>query len=509
MSFTPSKYQQAIYDWIHNGEGNGIIEAVAGSGKSSTLIEAANQISSDKRVLFLAFNKAIATELKDRVPAHCEAMTLNGLGHRAWMRFMNGSIKLDANKTMTIIQEAFTEEEAKRFGFGVKRLVSMAKAHGIVPKAIKDAQGAMEDTDESWLDLISHFDIDFLTEFLPKNEADEIIKTAISLARRVLTLSCEHKNLIDFDDQLYLTAIYGVAMPRYDWVFVDESQDLNPIQMRLVEMVSKHGRTVAVGDENQSIYGFRGADINSMSNFKKRFNATSLPLSICYRCPKSHIEMAQTIVPHIEASPTAASGTVDRLGKDWTPQMFLNDDLVICRATAPLVKMAYKILAAKVPVRILGRDIGTGLTSLIKKMKPRSTEHLIEKLDAWAERERDKILSKDRDGNTDKVDDKYETVMTFIDMFPGASPDRLCREIESIYSDNTKGILTLCTCHKSKGLESNRVFILNGWMMPSKGAKKEWQKKQELNLQYVAFTRAKKSLVFIDEETKRFKNGNK
>ena len=54
--FKPSKYQQAIYDFITDGEGNTVIDAVAGSGKSTTIVNALNIIPQDRKILFLAFN---------------------------------------------------------------------------------------------------------------------------------------------------------------------------------------------------------------------------------------------------------------------------------------------------------------------------------------------------------------------------------------------------------------------------------------------------------------------
>jgi superfamily I DNA/RNA helicase len=59
------------------------------------------------------------------------------------------------------------------------------------------------------------------------------------------------------------------------------------------------------------------------------------------------------------------------------------------------------------------------------------------------------------------------------------------------------GCLTLCTVHKAKGLEWNRVYILDEFLMPSKYARQAWQQQQETNLQYVAVTRAKQELKFI------------
>jgi len=246
----PSKYQQAIYSWIQTGFGNGIVEAVAGSGKTTTIVNATKVIPADKKICFLAFNKSIAEELKAKLPAHCEASTLNSLGHRAWMRHMQ-SIKLDANKTSTIMFDCLTADEMRQFGANIKRLVSLAKAHLVVPKSVyADQKIGTEDNEDVWLGFIDKYDIELnIPADVSDKEFQKQTSDCIKLAQRVLELSCEVKNIIDFDDQIYLTTVFKARTGRYDFVFVDEAQDLNPAQMTMIQSLS--GRIVAIGDSRQ------------------------------------------------------------------------------------------------------------------------------------------------------------------------------------------------------------------------------------------------------------------
>jgi len=64
MKFKPSKYQRVVYQFIKSCKGNAVVEAVAGSGKSTTIVNAIDIIPEDKKILFLAFNKSIVTELQ-------------------------------------------------------------------------------------------------------------------------------------------------------------------------------------------------------------------------------------------------------------------------------------------------------------------------------------------------------------------------------------------------------------------------------------------------------------
>jgi hypothetical protein len=76
--------------------------------------------------------------------------------------------------------------------------------------------------------------------------------------------------------------------------------------------------------------------------------------------------------------------------------------------------------------------------------------------------------------------------------------DELIGKLKMIFSDDSDGIC-LSTIHKSKGLEADRVFIIHEDLMPSKHAKKDWEKAQERNLMYVAYTRAKSVLGFVTD----------
>jgi len=81
--FTPSKYQKDIFKFILNDNKNGLISAVAGSGKTTTLIQSLEIIPDDKSVLFLAFNKSISEEISKRVPKnkYIDVKTVHSFGY--------------------------------------------------------------------------------------------------------------------------------------------------------------------------------------------------------------------------------------------------------------------------------------------------------------------------------------------------------------------------------------------------------------------------------------------
>jgi superfamily I DNA/RNA helicase len=498
--FQPSKYQQALFDWIVQGQGSAIVEAVAGSGKTTSMVQALNLIDPKKSILFLAFNKSIAEELKTRAPKHVACMTMNSLGHRAVMKQF-GKVELDTKKTSQIIEgmiedKLLTEGEANLNWSIIVKLVAVAKSTGLVPKSMPELTTLLADTPETWDQLIAYFDIEFPNQEVP-DAGSSTRNRVIDLARIALERSIQVTDVIDFNDQLYFPVIYGLPLPQHDWVFVDEAQDISAIQRTLLgKALKKGGRLVAVGDPKQAIYAFRGADSNSLNSIAKTFNCISLPLSISYRCPKAVVRAAQAIVSYIEPADTAPEGLVADLGLVNTT-MFKVKDMVVCRNTAPLVRLAYMLISAKVPAKVMGRDIGEGLASLVKKLKARSINELTQKLETWKNREIEKLLKKDPEASLDPIEDRFTCLSCFIECSGAVDVDGLLRAINSMFGESSGGVVTLSTIHKAKGLEAERVFILDVWRLPSFYAKLPHQLEQEYNLLYVAITRAQKELYYV------------
>lgn len=397
-----SPYQLAIFDAVAHSDDSLLIEAVAGSGKTSTIVEAINYVPRDRSVCLLAFNKAIAEELKRRVTApNAKCLTLHAAGWAAWRTHLAwdaGQCKVDAGKMYEVIREELTWDERKDAP-GTGRLVALAKMAGIVPSAVVTTEdgshytGLVEDTDEAWEDLIDHYGLDL-------DECD------VMLARRVLAAStAAARECVDFDDMLYMPVIAGAAFERYDVVFVDEAQDVSGIQMEMVRRMVGYdaasayehakaatmpGRVIAVGDRHQAIYGFRGAHANSMDRMKELFACRELPLSVTYRCPRRVVEHARQWVKHLEWAEGAEDGIVDvgvqeptkevdhadgggeippaSCGGVWELDAYRPGDAILCRINRPLVGMAFALIRRRIAAKVLGRDIGAGLVKLAQKL---------------------------------------------------------------------------------------------------------------------------------------------
>ena len=488
MTFKPSLYQQDVFNFIQSGSGNAVIQAVAGSGKTTTIIQSLNLIPTNKRILMLAFNKSIANELKEKVPFHVEVLTFHSCGFASLRNSSRARIQVKSNKVFNIIKGEIEWDERKVYGSYISKLVSLAKGTGmgvLVP-----------DTYEEWMHLIEHHDV---LQF--NNNAGLSVDTLIDYSSNILRSSNRDRRTIDFDDMLLFTLLYNSQYKQYDYVFIDEAQDTNGVQRTILKKLLKpQGRLIAVGDPYQAIYGFRGADSTAMQMIADEFGAKTLPLSISYRCSKNVVKEANEYMPDIRAFDRSPEGSVESLDK-YEVSDFSNEDAILCRNTAPLVKTAYSFIAKGVPVNMLGRDIGAGLISFIKSFKTNSISDLEDEMYRWYEVQKTKAEDSGNEAKFDSCTDKYDSVKIFIDQVANDSVTNLISVIEDLFSDEENNNLTLATIHKSKGLEWDKVFILDRSKFFPVWARREWMKIQERNIVYVAITRAKRSLIYISSGT--------
>jgi superfamily I DNA/RNA helicase len=476
-----------------------VLKARAGTGKSTTILGAAGGMRGES--LLLAFNKAIAVELQEKLRAKnipwnkATAATMHSAGLKAYRKtFPTVEIDSDRRKVSDILAQLVimgrVPVEVQPFSSTVTQLVSLGKQTGI---------GLITHLDDvaAWMGIIDHFDL------LDDEGAEKQRDNIVSAAAQALQVNNAQTDFIDFDDMVYLPLIHRVRFWRYDNVFVDEAQDTNTVRRLLVKALLKpNGRVIAVGDDYQAIYGFAGADSDSLELIRREFNAEVMPLTVTYRCPKAVVKFAQTWCPDYHAHPSAPEGVISSSTfEDFVKRPDLNgDSAILCRNTKPLVSVAFALIRAKVPCKIEGREIGDGLKKLATKWNAIKTINALhEKLEWYREREVAKAKAKKKESRIQQVNDQVDTLEVIM-----AS----CKEegrhnvidvvayIDRLFGDDVSGILTLSTIHKSKGREFERVYWLDrAGTCPSQYAKQPWEQIGERNLQYVAATRAKSELI--------------
>lgn len=479
--FVPSRYQEKIFEFIKQDNGHAVIEAVAGSGKSRTLIESLNIVPSKSKVVFLSFNKHIVDELKDRVPSNIRASTLHAQGLYNAVHALAGG---DYNKLRVNTMKLWDlwDRDFDQFG-------TLEELKPNVIKAVDLLKATLREPDQESMDyIIDRYNI----------EVDGDVEKFYEYVPRMYRRSLEDKSEVDFGDMVYWSATEEIPCYKYDYIFSDESQDYNAAQRRMVlNSVSSNGRVIATGDSRQSIFGFQGADIDSIPSFIKELGATTLPLSICYRCHKGAIRLAQKLVPQIEWREDAPEGVV---GNITQLKNMRAGDMVLCRTNAPLVEPCYGLIRDGVKATIRGRDIGNGLVAMLKRGEKKALSKdmnmVFAYLSDYVRKEVSKLIQQRKEQRAASLQDQLETLYALSADCVTISDIR--RKINQVFSDDAASVV-FSTAHRAKGLQAKRVFILHPELFPFPKATRAWEIEQETNLLYVAITRPEQELYFVGE----------
>jgi superfamily I DNA/RNA helicase len=465
----------------HSCDGNLVVRARAGTGKTTTILEAITY-APEKAILLAAFNKSIAEELKTKLKnPNAKAQTLHSVGVSFIYRNWNGA-QLDTDRGEKIARKICGPTAPDTVVNLVKRLAAIGKNAAPFPEP-----GDLED-------LAYQFDLD-PDEWL-QDEGWSTERLAL-LAERAMTAATVKDGTIDFDDMVFVPLRNGWIRAKYDLVVIDEAQDMNASQLMLAMKVCKPGgRVVVVGDDRQAIYGFRGADSNSIDRLKGELVAAELGLTITYRCPKNIVALASELVPDYRAAPTAPDGIVEDVVYEKMIEMATPGDFVLSRKNAPLAKVALRLLRSGKRAMVKGKDIGAGLVNVIKKVKGKGVSDFLARLDKWEEKQIErlkKVKKKSAEAKIQNVQDQAETLRVLADGVN--SLKELEARVVNLFTDTPGGEKDFIVCssvHKSKGLERDRVFVLTETLYP--GGRKSIE---EENIHYVAITRSKRHLVRV------------
>lgn len=477
----PSQYQRDILQWIHTGRGHAIVEAVAGSGKTTTLQLVWEAVKDQPgEAVFLAFNNGIARELKTRLTG-LRASTIHALGRRLLARHLGVTSEPDGGKYQRLAAALMTEtregrtvpaKDASYVTRDIQRLAEFARLTLTDPR-----------DPAALLDLMDHHEV------VRYRRHQLLLEQCLPLVPRLLERGLDEvrRGTLDYADMVWAPVRLGLTHPAFAWMFVDEAQDLNAAQLELVVACRAHtGRLVFVGDPAQAIYGFQGADPQSMTRIAQRVAATNLPLSITYRCPVRHVELARRIVPAIEPAPGAELGTV----REPHVMQAVNDmragDLVVCRNRNPLLYVWHELQQRGVPAWIdSSNEPARDLTRALRSYEQGGTLAL----DL-----RDVVKQDALDAATREDEELAALLWLLHALVPegSASYRQLSEYIDSAFTPRGGGVRCM-TIHGAKGLEADRVFLVRPDLLPDRRAK-GWQYAQEENLLYVALTRSRDGL---------------
>lgn len=484
-----SSQQLAIFDFFAHAKGNLVVRARAGTGKTTTIIEALSHAAHEDKILLAAFNKRIATELSTRIDApNAEAKTLHALGF-AFIRRQWANVKVDASVDMDRAARAAGKNAPDEIVKMVAKLAGLLKACAPlstdVDQVIEIAESFDCVPDESW-----------------EEEGWTVESVAVcAMTARNAAKDRDENGRISFDDMIYIPVACGFAKRWYSMVVVDEAQDMNYSQLLLAQMSCKRdGRIVVVGDDCQAIYGFRGADADGIDRLKEELNAVELGLTVTYRCARSIVAIANTVVPDFVAADGNPEGKIDRVleGSEKFYNSAKPGDFILSRKNAPLMTICLGLLRRGIRARIEGRDIAAGLRAIIKSVKAKSIPNFIEKVGTWAKKNIARAGKLTHEGaRVNKIaviEDQRDMLIALVEGC--ASVDEALNRIDTLFGDSELGVafptVVCSSVHRAKGLEADRVFILRSTLKNNS--------REESNIYYVAVTRAKNHLTWIEQE---------
>lgn len=479
-SYPPSEDQQRIFD--HASDQNIHCQAGAGSGKTTTLVWQMSRKTNVKSGM-LAFSKEIVTEIEPRCPSNVTVKTAHSFGYGSLAKQF-GRLFVNGYKVKNILKENYRwlnpdKAESKEKGKVIQRLYEADRLINMLRVTLtdeNDAQAVDRIADRYNIEIDMFFD---LVQILP-----EVFKKIES-----------QTNAIDFTDMMWLPIRLGLEIPQFEQLYVDEAQDLNNLMIEYVRQMAS-GLVMSVGDRNQSIFGFAGSNFYSVNELINTFDSHELPLMTCYRCGTSIVEYAQRIVPDLKPFEGNPAGEIRNLAK--IDMDMADGSMIISRRNASLVKPCFELLKAGRKAQIKGKDIGLGLVNLIRSIKTNCIHDLIVQI---KEKNAEKIIKMmEQNKSMSLVEMSQDQCDVICEMASVCSSiEELVNKITMIFSEDRKGI-TLSSIHRSKGLESDHVSIVDYPRIElSYERMTEEDRQQEKNLHYVAVTRAKNKLDLISQ----------
>ena len=469
----PTSEQSHILSLATSSEANLMVNALAGTGKTSTL-EMIERAVDARPILYLCFNKKIADEATTRMLSTTTVRTFNALGHRIWSRACaKNQLRVNPKKSQDLLRAIIAEVGKRDQGplwdsyWAVVHGVGLAKALGYVP------EGKFPNAKRLIGQGAFHQALEESPDDLTADLIDAVLTRSIAEA---------YKGHIDYNDQVYMPALFGGTYPRFPLVLVDEAQDLNPVNHALLNKLILH-RCIVVGDPFQSIYGFRGAVQGGMASLATKFSTTPTDLSVSFRCPQAIVEAARWRVPHFKW--IKEGGHVERL-REMVHSSLPDGSTILCRNNAPLFKLAMQLLTNGRSVSVGGSDIGPKMVGIMRKLGPDSLNRdgVESAIANWL----DERLAR----SSVTASDLADCMRVFASH--GSTLGTAIAYAEHLFAQ--RGTIRLMTGHKAKGLEFPTVYHLDPWLCRDE--------EQDLNLRYVIQTRAMESYYEINSSAIRW-----
>jgi len=354
---------EAQREAVMHGEGPAMVVAGPGSGKTLTII---------RRILFLIYERNVPAD-KILVITYTKEAALS-------MQQKFYEQREDLFKQHTIQGYVSFGTFHSFFYQIIKNIKKYSEYQLITPhEKIKLARNILKEIQEE----VTDFEIKGFLEQVSffkntgKAKGEEDINNSINKYMKAM----HNYKRMDFDDMLYLCKqefeaekkLLQAWSERYEYILVDEYQDINPIQYDLMHLITKNNSNLfVVGDDDQAIYGFRGSDVECFQKFYQDYrNVKTIHLDINYRCTPQITDASQKVISHnkqrldkkIISGVENAKGDIKITGNETAHEMYhtiieklkkksleeLNQCAILFRTNATLQSFANQLAGCQIP----------------------------------------------------------------------------------------------------------------------------------------------------------------
>ena len=475
--------QKKILETVKTSTDNLLISAFAGSGKTTTL-QMISEALSDKKGLYLAYNKSILEEARRKFPKNIICKTTHGLAFEVYAR--QYAKKLSYKFTSSKIAEFLDIESVSKTEYNVNLFANNVNIAACAKRIVNnfcysvDEEIGYHHFPKYYMELLRNkYKKEMTLEYDPRNYAEPetfleyYANYCTDIAKKLWEAMINSDNEIGITHDAYLK-LYQLSKRKIrniDFILIDESQDANPAVLDILD--NQDIQRIYVGDQYQQIYRWRGS-LNAM----KEIEGSKLFLTQSFRFGGAVAEAGNRILKRLGENNLIKPNPVinSKIGQiDET-----KSHTVICRTNATILRRCLEYAKNKKKVNCIGnlnetlRDFESGYylwKGQIDKVKSakvlvyQTWENLVEEVTLTAEPD-------------------IKGIMNFIEDYEDETLDIIKRIESTVTRKEDDADVILTTAHKSKGMEWSQVKISNDFK-PVKYCSTD-----ELNLWYVSVTRA-------------------
>lgn len=440
------------------------INAFAGTGKTTTLRLLAT--STDRRGMYLAFNKSIAADAKSRFPANVACSTIHSIAFRATPSAFKHGEKMTGSMNANAVAKHLDYRDIYIDGV---RLTPRSQGHLTLETLRKFLQGGLETPDER------HVPLPGKLETLDEERLAPIRSAAAHDAAALWRRMSDPRDPIPLghDGYLKLWAMGRPTLPA-DFVLLDEAQDTNPVVLEMLR--HQRAQIVYVGDRHQQIYEWRGA-VNAMERIRTPHESH---LTTSFRFGEGIAHAASRVIARLgETRPLVGNAAVTSyLGTDTA-------DAIVARTNASVISAVLREMSSGRRPHVVGgtSDLIRMLRGVedLKRNQPSDVSEFFG-FENWGE-----VVehSKTPEG---------KTLRTFVSLVQDHGEDRLIRKLNETAQDERAADVVVSTAHKAKGREWDTVALADDFLPPQPDQDPNAPPTfdpAEIRLFYVALTRAK------------------